>query len=149
MTSALRAEVAGLPVFCSRYPPPPRSIGIMGLGENRGEIYVAQYFTGKIFEPLGLRVTGTSRYFSGEPCKILNLQELLTRTPFSGLQNIDFAGLARKILQNIDLAYLGTTLTEDSCPPVAMSCVFSDRNPQNIDFKELRWWRSRFACAKS
>ena len=75
-----------------RYPPPPGSTGIIGLGENRGNVYVVQYFTGKIFETLGLRVTAASRYFSGEPCKILDLQELLTRAQFSGLQNIDFAG---------------------------------------------------------
>jgi hypothetical protein len=65
---------------------------------------VAQDFTGKIFKTLGLRVTATSRYFSGGTCKILDLQELLTRAQFSGLQNLDFAGLARKILRNIDLA---------------------------------------------
>jgi hypothetical protein len=94
------------PGFLSQVPPLPGSIGIIGLGENRGKVYVGQYFTGKIFETLGLRVTGMSRYFSVEPCKILDLQELLTRAQFSGLQNIDFAGLARKILQNRDLAQL-------------------------------------------
>jgi len=31
------------------YPPPPRSIGIIGLGENCEIIYVAQSITGKIF----------------------------------------------------------------------------------------------------
>jgi hypothetical protein len=60
---------------------------------------VGQYFTGKIFETLGLGVTVASRYFSGESCKILDLQELLTRARLSGLQNIDLAGLVRKILQ--------------------------------------------------
>jgi hypothetical protein len=88
---------------------------------------VAQDFTGKIFKTLGLWVTSTSSYFSGEFCKVLDLQGLLTEVPFSWLQNLDFAGLTRKILQNIDLASpgrLAATLLEDSCPSVAAVCVF-------------------------
>jgi hypothetical protein len=59
---------------------------------------------GKIFKTLGLGVTVTSGYFSGESRKILDLQELRTGVPFCCLQNLDFAGLTRKILQNIGLA---------------------------------------------
>jgi hypothetical protein len=94
-------------------PPPPGSIGIIGLGENRRKVYVAQDFTGKIFKTLSLWVPATSGYFSAESCKILDLQELLTGVPLSWLQNLDFAGLARKILQNIDLAQPGATLILD------------------------------------
>jgi hypothetical protein len=67
---------------------------------------VAQDFTGKIFKTLGLAAPDKSRYFSRESSKILDLQELLTRAQFSWPQKLDFAGLARKILRNKDLAWL-------------------------------------------
>jgi hypothetical protein len=84
-------------------PLPTWSIGIIGLEENHGKVYVAQDFTGKIFKTLGLAAPAKSRYFSRESSKILDLQELLTRAQFSWPQNLDFAGLTRKILQNKDL----------------------------------------------
>ena len=90
--------------FSDISPLPLRSNGIIELGENRQEIYGAQCFTGKIFKTLALGLTVRLAIFSGETCKILDLQELLTRARFSGLQNLDSTGLARKILQNIDLA---------------------------------------------
>ena len=89
-----------------RLPLPPRYIGINGLGENRGKIYGAQYFTGKIFKTLGLCVTAKPGIFSDQLRKILDLKELLAESPASWLQNIDSTWITRKILQNRNLVEL-------------------------------------------
>jgi hypothetical protein len=115
----------------------PRSLGIIELAPNLLEVLGAQYFAGKILQTLGLRVTATSRYFPGEPCKILDLKELWTIAQFAWLQNIDFAGLARKILRNMDLDYRARPSIRIRAQSPCFA-FFSGVKSQNLDFKELR-----------
>ncbi len=61
LASALRSSQFGTLRFCVAYPPPPRSIGIIELGENRDLIQGLQSLTGKILSPKELRPTDFSR----------------------------------------------------------------------------------------
>ncbi len=81
------------------YPPSPRSIRIMTLGENLEKVYVAQYFAGKIFKTLSLHPCRAKPSFLIQSLKLLFLKDLLGSSLASARQNIDIKSLTRKTLK--------------------------------------------------
>jgi hypothetical protein len=104
-----------------------------------------QYFAGKVLEMLRLEGAQRAVRFLLESRKILNSKHLLDFRCQHCPQNLGSKVLTRKIFRLKDLAAAGTA---EIC--VSRSAGdFPDRPRQNLDFKELIWWRSLPILAKS
>jgi hypothetical protein len=85
-----------------------------------------------------------------ETCKIVDPKDLLDLRSKNGPQNIGSKRLIRTIFRLKDLA-AADSRPDLGCKPRVWRCArdFSHRPSQNLDFKELIWWRSPFILAKS
>src|SRR5579884_4282090 len=97
----MRERKAGQPLAIL---PLPGSPGISGLAENRGEIYAAQYFRGKILEHKNLGWTAPHVFLIMFSQNIA-FKVLTAKSDFLSLQNLERVRLTRKIFQNKDLGF--------------------------------------------